>query len=195
MRGIMVVNARDLQPADHHFFIFQHADAGLPDGIEEFCGACELLVIAGDEVRAQGSAKLAPGLDQLRKIHGRAVKQIACDKQDIGMQVRKFANDASKKSGVSHVSEMQVADQSGAASAPGLRQARQFHGDAYDASPCRVYKSPNSGEQPETKANRGQLTLLQMHAEQQRHSVKDPARASRQKKEIHESQPNRGDGV
>ena len=115
IRRIVIMDAHDLQSVENDFFVLEHADSGLPDGIEIFRGAGELLVVARDEVSAQRRGKFSPGFGQPREVHGGPVIQVARDEQHVRMQLRKFPDDAAEKAGVSHVAEMQIADQGGCA--------------------------------------------------------------------------------
>ena len=193
LRRIVIMDAHDLQSIENNFFVFEHADSGLPDGIEIFRGAGELLVVAGDEVRAQRRGKFSPGFGQPREIHGGPVKHVARDKQHVRAQLRKFPDDAAEKAGVSHVAEMQVAHEGGGAAAPGGWKIGQLDGDAHDARPRRIHDGANAREKAETKAHGRERALFKMHSKQERHAIDDPACACGKKKEIHEAQPDRGD--
>src|SRR5580700_1277519 len=105
------------------------------------------------------------------------------------MQLRKFADDAAEKPGVSHVAEVQVAHDGGSSASPGLGKVGQPYGDAHDAGPRRIHDGANAREKAETKAHGCELALFNVHAKQQRYAIGDPAGAGGEKKEIHEAEP------
>ena len=145
MRRIPVRDTNNLQTVHFHLLIAEHADSGRRNGIQIFAVVPKLLMISSDEIHAVRRHELAQRLRGSPRVDGRPVIQISSDKNRVWLFLHNLRNHTPQKTAVSHVSQVQIADQRRPSPAPRRRQVREPHRRSRDSRPACVENPVESG--------------------------------------------------
>ncbi len=145
MRRVAVRNTNNLQTVHFDLFIAEHPDSGSRDGMQIFTVIPKLLMISGNEIHPLWRDEFAQWLRCSLRIDSRPVVQITSNKNRVRLFLQNLRNHASQETAVSHMAQVQVADQSSSSAAPRMGQVRELHRRPGDPGPACVENPVESG--------------------------------------------------
>src|SRR3984957_19354389 len=135
-RRVPVRHSNNLQTVNFHLLIDEHAHPCCRNGTQIVAVIPELLVVSRDKIHAVRRHELAQRLRCSPDVDGGAVIQIASNKNRVRLFLQNLRNHPPQKTAVSHMPQVQVADERRSPPAPGRRQVRESHRRSSDSSPA-----------------------------------------------------------
>src|SRR5271169_1562664 len=150
----------------------------------------ELLVISCHKVDAVWRGQFSQWLGCSRRIDGCAVIQVSRDKNRVWVLLQNLCHHPTKKTAVSHVPQVYIADQRGFSPAPGCRQVREPHGGSRNPRPTRVEYPVESSENGKPKQQLHAPMKVHVQPGQPGNPENNPGGNRREKEEAHQTYPN-----
>src|ERR1700722_2554712 len=194
-RRVPVRHSNNLQTVNFHLLIDEHAPPGCRNGMQIFAVIPELLVVSRDKINAVRRHELAQRLRCSPDVDGRAVLQIAGNKNRVRLFLQNLRNHPPQKTAVSHMPQVQVADERRPPPAPRRRQVREAYRRSSDSRPACVENSVEASQYCSAEQPFHHPMEAHVQTSQPRDSENYPAENSGEEEECQETQPNRGNPV
>src|SRR6202789_3511428 len=195
LRRVPVRHTDNLQTVNFHLLIDEHAHPGSRNGMQIFAVIPKLLVVARDKIHAVRRHELAQRLRCSPDVDGRAVIQIAGNKNRVRLFLQNLRNHPPQKTAVSHMPQVQVADERRPPPAPRRRQVRESNRRSSDSRPACVENSVEASQYCSAEQPFHHPMEAHLQPSQPRNSETYPGENSGQEEECQETQPNRSNPV
>src|SRR5271156_4999515 len=195
MRRVPVRHTNNLQTVYFHLLIDEHTHPGCRNSMQIFAVIPKLLVVSGDKIYAVRRHELAQRLRCAADVDGRAVIQIASNKNRVRLFLQNLRNHPPQKTAVSHMPQVQVADERRPPPAPRRRQVREPYRRSSDSRPAGVENSVEASQYCSAKHPFPHPMEAHVQPSQPRDSENYPGENSGKEEECQETQPNRSNPV
>src|ERR1700691_654436 len=195
LRRVPVRHTNNLQTVNFHLLIDEHAHPGSRNGMQILAVIPTLLVVSRNKIHSVRRHELAQRLRCSADVDGCAVIQIAGNKNRVRLFLQNLRNHPPQKTAVSHMPQVQVADERRPPPAPRRRQVRESHRRSSDSRPACVEDSVEASQYCSAEQTLHHPMEAHLQPSQPRTSETYPGENSGQEEECQETQPNRSNPV
>src|SRR3984957_2272678 len=194
-RRVPVRHSNNLQTVNFHLLIDEHAHPCCRNGTQIVAVIPELLVVSRDKINAVRRHELAQRLRCSPDVDGGAVIQIASNKNRVRLLLQNLRNHPPQKTAVSHMPQVQVADERRPAPAPRRRQVHESYRYSSYARPACVENAVEASQYCSAEQPFHRPMEAHVQPSQPPNAENYPGANSSEKEECQETQPNRGYSV